>query len=700
MNLLVNHGFEAPPTPDPGPCLVFPVDAPMWTAHHDNVRPPAAWSAFYEHKAGTWDKPEMHLAQKSHDARRVHSGEQAVEMFTFYRRHDAGLMQVVRGIQPGAVLRLSAYAHAWSNHAFDHEDNPFWSEGVGRDIASLEPPYPLLNDDPQNDAIGNFAFTLGVDPAGGVDPYAQSVVWGPPIANYNGHSPVPAVEATAAGDTVTVFLRSVTLWAFKHNNAYFDDVTLEVVDAPLPSGDRGKPRHDYARKYVVWPKGSPLERRIELLREFPDNTHGTSMDDAMIGDLTTRVAVVPEPETWGGKQAVLDFRDEHYPGVTVEFPDDGPPDPDPDPEPDPPGDTRAPSSLHLQTMSGDWQDYLVGVNPRACKVLASFEDSHGILRANPNVMPVVRQPVTNDYGDVMNPALTPREAAMVWIAKVKDALHQTCDQIERDYPGRPRPLFMWESINEMYASSNVETMKRVIAIETAMIEVLHEIEPRVGLVVYNTAVGNIEPHHYWLLIALARMAEKYGAWFGYHAYYLAGRMAKDWRWLAGRWTEIDKVLVDAGVHVHWYSGEGGAVGGQYFPDTATFEATMRANAYNSWQLNSRISAQQAGWTKPSRVFIPRTLWPQPAGLAAVAATGGYLLLPNDGWKSARSWNGNWDGYLADILEFDARAEAWNEQHGGRFHGLTLFTTGTPHFTGWGSFQIQGPEMRGLIQAYS
>lgn len=313
------------------------------------------------------------------------------------------------------------------------------------------------------------------------------------------------------------------------------------------------------------------------------------------------------------------------------------------PEPIPPVGEIVPSSLHLQTMFGIWDQYITSVKPQVAKVTASFEDAHGILRANPTTMPIVRQPVTNDYGDVMG-APTPEAGAAIWIAKVKDALHQTADQIERDYPSKPWPLFRWESLNEMYASSNVQTMQWVIDVEIAMCDLLYEIEPRVGLCVYCAAVGNIEPIHYPLLVPLGLKAQERGAWFGYHAYWLANRVAEDWPHLAGRWTEIDKVLVAGGAHVSWYNGEGGCVGGHVNPD------------------------------------------------------GGYTLLPNDGWLSPHGWNGDWDGYEEDIMKFDRLAAESVPGREGRFHGLTLFTTGAD-FTNWLSFQVRDDEMRSLIASY-
>jgi hypothetical protein len=121
-------------------------------------------------------------------------------------------------------LRLSAWAHAWSNwQDGPHPDDPLWSEGPGYDCGfALEGEVP-------GDDWRNFTFRVGIDPKGGLNPYADTVVWGWGAHIYNCYHEVPPVEVEAKNSTVTVFLRSRTLWPFKHNDAYWDDVTLEAI---------------------------------------------------------------------------------------------------------------------------------------------------------------------------------------------------------------------------------------------------------------------------------------------------------------------------------------------------------------------------------------------------------------------------------------------------------------------------------------
>jgi hypothetical protein len=234
QNLLENGGFEA----DWGKershrCLIFPKGADSYEKDVGNIFTPPGWVTWFRHDPGRWDQPEVTDAWKQHDPNRVQSGQKGTRLFTFHRNHDAGFLQQVK-VAPGSRLCLTAWAHAWSNHKIEgHGDcyeNGRCSCGVGEGAAFiLKGGAPALNGDPWNDAIPNFTFYVGIDLTGGMNPFAETVVWGRGAHIYNTHAQVPEVEAVAQGDTVTVFLRSKTLWAFKHNDAYWDETKLVVV---------------------------------------------------------------------------------------------------------------------------------------------------------------------------------------------------------------------------------------------------------------------------------------------------------------------------------------------------------------------------------------------------------------------------------------------------------------------------------------
>lgn len=231
--LLQNGGFEG----GSHRATVFwtPAGGPHDDYEFGEIAPPEGWTAWWLEGfpgADGWltGRPEVRVITEVPDARRVRSGEQAVLLFTFYRRHDAGFLQQVQ-VESGMRLRLTAWAHAWSNHNLEgHEDctdDGYCSCGVGREVIAIAASeIPPLNGDSWNDAVGNFLFSVGIDPTGGVDPRANTVVWSNAWAIYNDYCHQLSVETEARGPTITIFLRSKTLWSFKHNDAVWDDILL------------------------------------------------------------------------------------------------------------------------------------------------------------------------------------------------------------------------------------------------------------------------------------------------------------------------------------------------------------------------------------------------------------------------------------------------------------------------------------------
>jgi len=320
---MINKGFEAD-WGDEGShkVKVFPVGGDPYITEKGEFHTPPGWLSYYKHEPGEWDQPEVGDIRAEYVPYRVHSGEKAAKLFTFHRKHDAGLMQVV-DVEKGSKLRFTAWAHAWSNHELlGHEscyNDPHCSAGVGREeVLLLEEDVPPLNGDSWNDAKGNFAFVVGIDPHGGTNPYSPDVVWGKKAYIYNGYFKVPYAEAVAQSDKVTVFLRSKTLWAFKHNDAYWDDAELEVVSTQQPD-ECVCPRVPYYRKYVLLPQ---IEDRLEAADwrqgaaiggAWDLSTFGHSADDSGVGP-QERVVVAVNPELWNG--SIRDFLDTYYAGAS------------------------------------------------------------------------------------------------------------------------------------------------------------------------------------------------------------------------------------------------------------------------------------------------------------------------------------------------------------------------------------------------
>jgi len=190
---------------------------------------------------------------------------------------------------------------------------------VGKQIIAIAAEdIPDLNGDPWNDAVGNSVFVVGIDPAGGTNPFSPDVIWGEAFAIYNGYAQQLEVEVRGVTGTVTVFLRNITLYGFKHNDAYFDSVKLETFEetGPPPPEERGAPRVQYPRTYVLLPPGAGQEWVLAVVDATWDEhryTVGSSADDAGIGNLDTRRVIAVNPQEWPSD--LWAFFAEHYPGV-------------------------------------------------------------------------------------------------------------------------------------------------------------------------------------------------------------------------------------------------------------------------------------------------------------------------------------------------------------------------------------------------
>ncbi len=190
-NLLRNPSFDQSyyawrNTPD---VMVAEGWAPFWLAHVQND---PDWRN---------RQPFFRPVLRTEDPRRVRSGQAAQVIGTHWATHTAGLMQRV-SVGTGQVLRLTAYGHAWSSNG----DTP---------ERSLDP--------------GNVRMRVGIDPAGGEDPFAPGVVWSAERAVYDSYDTGFVVEATSRLPEVTVFLYAAPDWPKKHNLVFWDDAVLEVM---------------------------------------------------------------------------------------------------------------------------------------------------------------------------------------------------------------------------------------------------------------------------------------------------------------------------------------------------------------------------------------------------------------------------------------------------------------------------------------
>ena len=273
------------------------------------------------------------------DPNRVISPPKAIKVFKTDARWEGGLMQQV-DVEKYATYRFTIMAHAWSNHNDEgaipgyeqYVGDPRASWGVGDSghfiLEGSAPEWDPASGEPKAwvDAVRNFTFYVGIDPTGGCDPSADTVVWGQGAHIYNSYYEVPAVEVKAQADQITVFTKAREEWGFRNGDAYWEDAVLERVSEPAPpqpepDPQRGKPRIDYKSVVNVVPPETPPQKAAEIFLDGWIRSRemtGGSYDQAAIGDLSDRTArlhLIPPEEMYD----FVEFYRQNYSGVKVEF---------------------------------------------------------------------------------------------------------------------------------------------------------------------------------------------------------------------------------------------------------------------------------------------------------------------------------------------------------------------------------------------
>jgi len=173
--------------------------------------------------------------------RRVHSGNFAQKWFTTYGTHNAGIYQQVN-VPAGSSVTASAWVQSWSSDTGD------------LDVSQ-----------------GNYLTYIGMDPTGGTNALAGTVIWSP--ANWITDRWVQiSVEAQAQSGVVTVFLRGQPEFRNKHNDAYVDDICL-VVNAPPPTATPvPQPTNTPRPTNTPGPSPTPLPTETPLPTATPEAT--------------------------------------------------------------------------------------------------------------------------------------------------------------------------------------------------------------------------------------------------------------------------------------------------------------------------------------------------------------------------------------------------------------------------------------------
>ncbi|MBN2471191.1 MAG: hypothetical protein JXN59_10740 [Anaerolineae bacterium] len=139
------------------------------------------------------------------DPPRVIGAGQGARFFCTYGICEGGYFQQVQ-VQPGQAYVLSAQVHAWCSQ---NTQDPYRSQLGTRD-----------------DQL-NCELAVGLDPTGGTDPRSPAVVWGA-IYAYDTFQPASTPPVRAQTSIMTLYLKGRSLWALRHNDFHFDQVTFEA----------------------------------------------------------------------------------------------------------------------------------------------------------------------------------------------------------------------------------------------------------------------------------------------------------------------------------------------------------------------------------------------------------------------------------------------------------------------------------------
>lgn len=135
---------------------------------------------------------------------RIRTGNDAQVFWTRFATFEGGLYQQVTGLTPGAELRFSIYGRVWSSTFGD----------------------PELSEDP-----GDVSLRVGIDPTGGTDPTAASVVYAEPAIFYDTYRQYAIIDE-AESSTVTVFVRVSVGLPVQNTEIFLDDAELALTSDP------------------------------------------------------------------------------------------------------------------------------------------------------------------------------------------------------------------------------------------------------------------------------------------------------------------------------------------------------------------------------------------------------------------------------------------------------------------------------------
>jgi len=158
------------------------------------------WERWWQ-EGSEYEQENGHLKRPEYKPDSSRAGGTQQKFFNVYATHNAGIYQRL-SVPRGSKLTLTARVYVWSSDKDEYN---------------------------QSKKPGNYAVMVGIDPTGGTNALAGTVVWSPARMEYD-HWIDLRVDATAQADAVTVFLRGTAEYRVKNNNSYWDDAVLTAVE--------------------------------------------------------------------------------------------------------------------------------------------------------------------------------------------------------------------------------------------------------------------------------------------------------------------------------------------------------------------------------------------------------------------------------------------------------------------------------------
>lgn len=177
---------------------------------------PSGWGVWYTRRAQT-DQPGVNFQPKfaqTKEGSRVKAGG-ALRYFTENATHTGGVLRIVKDVSLGARIKLVANGQAWSTN----DDSPI-SARPSRDIK----------------------LKIGIDPLGGeagrASPFSSQIVWSAEQSPTDGYKEF-VVETEAKANSVILYLYSTMKDSVRHNEVFWDDVSLVYVAPPATPTTEG-----------------------------------------------------------------------------------------------------------------------------------------------------------------------------------------------------------------------------------------------------------------------------------------------------------------------------------------------------------------------------------------------------------------------------------------------------------------------------